>query len=186
MRSEALATHDRGGRSSTSQPSLAGTVVGMAEDRTWTAAELERMTPDERHRLVRQGVITDLADVSHPSSWRGFAQRAGPCSRNEASLLGKAMEADRRVVRVADAFFEQLDADRGPGGEPSATDFLVLDLPVIVEHFATDFEDLPEIIDGVPQARMLIATGRLVRAFAVYGLLASDGSIDLIGVELDL
>jgi len=105
-------------------------------------------------------------------------------------LLGKAMEADRRVVRVAGVFFDQLDAqlgtDRGPGGEPSATDFLVLDLPVIVEHFATDFEGLPEIIDGVPQARMLITTGRLVRAFVVYGLLAADGSIDLIGVELDL
>jgi hypothetical protein len=38
--------------------------VGMAEDRTWTAAELEQMTPDERHRLVSQGVVTDLADVS--------------------------------------------------------------------------------------------------------------------------
>jgi len=36
----------------------------MAEDRTWTAAELEQMTPDERHRLVSQGVVTDVADVS--------------------------------------------------------------------------------------------------------------------------
>ena len=57
---------------------------------------------------------------------------------------------------------------------------------MIVEHFAMDFESLPEIIDGVPQARMLIAAGRLVRAFVVYGLLAADGSIDLIGVELDI
>jgi len=33
----------------------------------------------------------------------------------------------RRIVRVTDAFFEQLDRylgpDRGDGGEPSATDF---------------------------------------------------------------
>lgn len=35
----------------------------MAEERTWTAAELEQMTPDERHRLVNEGVVTDLADV---------------------------------------------------------------------------------------------------------------------------
>jgi hypothetical protein len=33
---------------------------------------------------------------------------------------------------------------------------------------------------------MLIASGVLVRAFAVYGLLMSDDSIELIGVELDM
>ena len=72
------------------------------------------------------------------------------------------------------------------GGEPSATDFLVLDLPVVVDRFATGFEHLPEMIDGVPQARMLIATGRLVRAFVMYGLLGLDGAVDLIGIELDV
>jgi hypothetical protein len=45
--------------------------------------------------------------------------------------------AVRRIVRVTDAFFEQLDtqlgADRGPQGAPSATDFLVLELPPIVD-----------------------------------------------------
>lgn len=99
------------------------------------------------------------------------------------------MAADRRVVRVTGAFFDQLDAqlgsDRGPHGEPSATDFLVLDLPVIVEKFARDFEHLPEIIDGIPPARMLIGTGRLVYAFVVYGLLAVDGSVDLVGIDID-
>lgn len=39
-------------------------MVGMAEDRIWTAAELEKMTPDERHRIVSEGFVTDLADVS--------------------------------------------------------------------------------------------------------------------------
>lgn len=100
------------------------------------------------------------------------------------------MAADRRVVRVASAFFEELDRqlgpDRGENGEPSATDFLVIDLPTFVERFATGFEALPEIVEGVPAARVLVAIGRLVRAVAVYGLLAADGSIDLIGVELDL
>lgn len=100
------------------------------------------------------------------------------------------MEADRRVVRVAASFFDQLDVqlgpDRGSEGEPSATDFLVLDLPVIVDHFATRFERLPEVIEGVSQARMLIAAGRLVREFVVYGLLAVDGAVDLVGIELDV
>ena len=39
------------------------------------------------------------------------------------------MAADRRVVRVSQAFFDQLDEqlppERGPEGEPSATDFVV-------------------------------------------------------------
>ncbi len=55
-----------------------------------------------------------------------------------------------------------------------------------MERFATDFEALPEVVKGVPAARVLVATGRLVRAVAVYGLLAADDSIDLIGVELDI
>lgn len=99
------------------------------------------------------------------------------------------MSTDRRVVRVGSTFFEQLDrqlgADRGAGGESSATDFLVLDLPTIVDQFAIGFDELPEAVAGVPSARMLIGTGRLVRAFVVYGLLAGDGAVDLIGVELD-
>jgi hypothetical protein len=100
------------------------------------------------------------------------------------------MAADRRVVRVSTVFFDQLDSqlgtDRGNAGEPSATDFLVLDLPVIVERFATDFEALPEVVEGVPAVRVLVAMGRLVRAVALYGLLAADDSVDLIGVELDI
>lgn len=99
------------------------------------------------------------------------------------------MAADRRVVRVSPAFFEQLDEQlgsvRGDAGEPSATDFLVIDLPAIVERFATDFEGLPEFMEGVGVARVLVATGRLVRAVAVYGLLVADDSVELIGIELD-
>lgn len=100
------------------------------------------------------------------------------------------MTDPRRRVRVAESFFEQLDellpSDRGPNGEPSATDFLVIDLPSIVDSFATGFDALPEVIEGVPAARMLIAIGRLVGRFVVFGLEAADGSIDLIGLDLDL
>jgi len=100
------------------------------------------------------------------------------------------MAAERRVVRVSPAFFDELDdelgGDRGDEGQPSATDFLVIDLPAIVERFATDFEGLPEFVEGISVARVLVATGRLVRAIAVYGLLSPDGSIELIGIEFDM
>ena len=95
----------------------------------------------------------------------------------------------RRIVRATTAFFVDLDRqlgpDRGPHGEPSATDFLVIELPAVVEQFATGFDTLPEAVEGVAEARMVIGTGRLVRAFAVYGLLMSDDSVELIGIEID-
>ena len=95
----------------------------------------------------------------------------------------------RRIVRASTAFVHDLDRqlgpDRGPHGEPSATDFLVIEVPAIVERFATGFETLPEAVEGVAEARMVIGTGRLVRAFAVYGLLTNDDSVELIGIEID-
>lgn len=32
----------------------------MTDDKLWTASELERLTPDERHRVIDEGVVTDL------------------------------------------------------------------------------------------------------------------------------
>lgn len=48
----------------------------------------------------------------------------------------------------------QLRPDRGPNGEPSATDFLVIDLPEIVDAFVVGFDDLPEVIEGLRSARV--------------------------------
>jgi hypothetical protein len=97
--------------------------------------------------------------------------------------------SERRTVLVTEAFFDQLDIyfgpERGPHGEPSATDFIVLELPAIVERFATDFEGLPEIVDGVPAGRMLITSGVLVRAMAVFGLATSDITVELIGLTVE-
>lgn len=61
-----------------------------------------------------------------------------------------------------------------------ATDFLVIELPAVVERFAIGFDSLPEAVEGVAEARMVIGTGGLVRAFAVYGLLMSRDSVELI------
>lgn len=96
----------------------------------------------------------------------------------------------RRIVRTSSAFFDQLDEQlgesRGPNGEPSATDFLVFELPAVVDAFATRFDELPEAVEGVSEAPMAIGTGTLVRAFAVYGLVMVDDFVELIGVEIDL
>lgn len=99
------------------------------------------------------------------------------------------MALDRRIVQVSISFFDQLDdqlrAERGAAGEPSATDFVVIELPAVVERFATDFDGLPEVIEGVPGGRMLIAPSLLVHAFAVFGVLLADGSIELVGITIE-
>jgi hypothetical protein len=98
------------------------------------------------------------------------------------------VSGDRRAVRVAPSFFEDLDnqlgAERGPNGEPSAHDFLVLELTLIIEVVATRFDELPPLISGRDDYRVLIASGLLVPSFAVVGQLASDNAVEL--VELDI
>jgi hypothetical protein len=95
----------------------------------------------------------------------------------------------RREVRVADSFFEELDtqlsAERGPNGEPSATDFIILDLPRIVEEFSLRFDGLPEAVPDVGAVRMLVGIGTLTIAYVVHGVETSTGRIELLGVELD-
>ncbi|WP_162941620.1 hypothetical protein [Desertimonas flava] len=61
----------------------------------------------------------------------------------------------------------------------------MLELPAIVERFATDFDALPEIVDGVSAGRMLITAGVLVRAIAVFGIATSETTVDLIGVTVE-
>ena len=97
--------------------------------------------------------------------------------------------SDRREVRIAESFFEELDAqlgyERGPGGEPSATDFIVMDLPRIVDEFARRFDDLPRAAAGVGAVRMLIGVGALAAAYVVHGVETTGGAVEVIGIELD-
>ncbi len=99
------------------------------------------------------------------------------------------MAGDRLVVRVSRVVFDEIDrvfgTERGPHGEPSANDFLTIDLLPIVDAFATGFDDLPEVIQGRPDYRILISNGVLVRAVAVIGQLVSDGSVELINIRVD-
>jgi hypothetical protein len=96
----------------------------------------------------------------------------------------------RRPVRVDPQFFaeldEQLGETRGPHGEPSASDFLLIDLPSIADTFAEQFEQLPTMYREREDYRFLVTTGRLVAAAVVVGQLVADGSIVLFSVEIDL
>ena len=96
----------------------------------------------------------------------------------------------RRSVRVDTGFFTELDAQlggsRGPNGEPSASDFLLVDLPTLSEVFAERFEELPALYADRDDYRYVVATGLLVRAATITAQLVPDGSIVLFGVDIDL
>lgn len=38
-------------------------MILVAEDRIWTATELEKLSPDERHRLLDEAIVTDLSTL---------------------------------------------------------------------------------------------------------------------------
>lgn len=100
------------------------------------------------------------------------------------------MSEARRVVRATASFFEDLDrqlpAERGREGQPSAHDFQVFELIRIVDHFATSFDELPELILGRADYRVLISAGMLVARFAAVGQLAPDGAVELVQLDLDV
>ena len=100
------------------------------------------------------------------------------------------MTADRRIVRATASLFDDLDrqlpAERGANGEPSSNDFQVFELLRIVEGFAVGWDYLPQLIPGRSDYRLMIATGVLIRSFAVVGQLASDGAIELIQLDIDI
>ena len=55
-----------------------------------------------------------------------------------------------------------------------------------MERFASGFDDLPELIPGRHDYRILMTTGLLVRACSVVGQLGPDGAVEQISLELDL
>jgi hypothetical protein len=100
------------------------------------------------------------------------------------------LSSTRRTVRATQWFFEDLDrqlpAERGPAGEPSTNDFQVFELLRIIERFAVGFDDLPRLIPGRDDYRILIAAGVLLPRFSVVGQLAPDGAVELVQLDLDL
>jgi hypothetical protein len=95
----------------------------------------------------------------------------------------------RRTVRVDQQFFTELDAQlgktRGPNGEPSASDFLLIELPTIAETFGERFDELLRLYPERDDYRYLVAGGRLVYA-VVVGQLINEDTISLFGIEIDL
>lgn len=95
----------------------------------------------------------------------------------------------RRLVRVAPSFFDRLDellpSERSAAGTPSATDFLLHDLPPILDRLAEDYESSTLAVPSLPGVRVLITAGALVPSVAVYTVVAADRAVEIVYLELD-
>lgn len=85
---------------------------------------------------------------------------------------------------VFETIDELLPPEQGPNGEPSANDFVSRELPVIIEKFAVNLDELPEA-DDLSGARVLIGPGAFVRTYAVWAMLLTDDSVELTSITLE-
>jgi hypothetical protein len=92
----------------------------------------------------------------------------------------------RLVVRTTPEFWVALDAAMPAGREPSWHDFAAVDLPGIVERFAGGWQDVPPLIPGRDDYRILIGAGQVVAFYAVEAQRARDGAVELVGIEIDV
>jgi len=60
-----------------------------------------------------------------------------------------------------------------------------MELPKVVERFATGFDELPEVIEDIRGARMLITEVLLVRAYVVYGILTTENVVELVAISVE-
>lgn len=111
-------------------------------------------------------------------------RRSHRCNR------GQPLGSVRPNVSVDAQFFSELDSQlgesRGPNGEPSSSDFLLVELPTLSEVFAERFEELPALYPDRGDYRYLTAAGLLVPAATITAQLVPDGSVILFGVDIDL
>jgi hypothetical protein len=57
----------------------------MADDRIWRAEELEQLTPNERDRIVKGGIVTDLSQV--PADFLTRARAKGRALLEERGVI---------------------------------------------------------------------------------------------------
>ena len=95
----------------------------------------------------------------------------------------------RRQVRVTEQFFDRLDElfpeSRSPEGAPSGTDFLLHEMPNVIEAVAVDFEGSTMSTRSDPDVRVLIAAGLLVPFFSVYASIVGEDAVEIFYLDID-
>jgi hypothetical protein len=138
-----------------------------------SAQELQRMTHEQRRAHFDASVV---ADPEHDEDPRVRALLSGHATgRSDAWRTARPRTptvSDRRQVVVTDEVFYLIDAalPQAPRrGVPSRAQFISADLLEAVERFATGWDELPQLIAGRDDYRVLISRGRLVHALCRGG-----------------
>ena len=94
-----------------------------------------------------------------------------------------------RIVRFHENFFDDLDQqlpqNRSAEGVPSATDFLLHELPRLRDLLASDFHRNTMPAHGFGPMRILVQGGSLVRGVALY-VAASEAEVLVLSIEIQL
>lgn len=106
-------------------------------------------------------------------------------SVEETDSLGGGVDGLNSTRHPHGSVLERLDellpAERSADGAPSATDFLLYDLPRIRDQLAADFEGntLPAEDDPV---RVWVGSGVVVAMVALFVYVADDDSIEVVSL----
>ncbi len=94
-----------------------------------------------------------------------------------------------RAVRFLPFFFDQLDDylgdQRGEDGSPSATDFLLFDLPRVRDLLAADFEGCTLPVPPGNDVRIFSGVGGLVQGFCLFAELSKDDAVEVLAIVFD-
>lgn len=97
--------------------------------------------------------------------------------------------SERRQVRVAPSFFDRLDEllpeEHSSTGLPSIADFLLHELPPLMDALADDYEATTLEVRGLLSVRTLIAAGSLIPRLALYVTLDADDAVEIIYLQFD-
>jgi hypothetical protein len=96
--------------------------------------------------------------------------------------------SQRRSVRFSASFFDRLDellpAERTAAGTPSAADFLLHEIPPIIDRLAESYESVTLSVESLPNVRVLITAGALVPTIALYTTLAADDAVQVLYLDI--
>ena len=148
------------------------------------------MTHEQRRAHFVASVVQDPEHDDDPRVGRCSTELvpAQRLARRSGRTHAPTVSERRRVV-VRDELLYALDASlpQAPtAGRPSRAQFISTDLLEAVEQFAVGWDDLAPLIRGRDDYRVFISRGRLVYAFVVQGQPASDGTVELVSIELDV
>jgi hypothetical protein len=98
----------------------------------------------------------------------------------------------RREVRVRGEFFDELESKLGAlkgSGRipvPSPNNFLLHELPRIIDQLGDDYEGSTRPLEGHPLVRMWLGQGRFCTLIGVFATLGDDGAVEVLSVDLEL